>query len=149
MTEFGVCALCKEDGTCLTSECETILTSSDAYFVSWSYGDSNFYTINGSLNNAIIKLFSRVYPQSTSGIPISLQYDADNLIFKYSYEHNPSISQPTEIYIPEFLYKNGFQVRVSEHLKYDFDNNSHLLIAINDNWKEPFNATIVVQIVNL
>jgi endoglycosylceramidase len=148
LTEFGVCALCKEDGTCLTSECETILTSSDAYFTSWSYGDSNFYTANGSLNNPIIKLFSRIYPKSTSGKPISLVYNANTLLFNYSYEHNPSINQPTEIYVPEFLYKNRFQVTVSDHLKYDFDNSSHLLISVDDNWSKPFNATIVIQILN-
>jgi hypothetical protein len=132
----------------LTSECETILTSSDAYFTSWSYGDSNFYTANGSLNNPIINLFSRIYPKSTSGKPISLLYDPQILLFNYYYEHNPAINQPTEIYLPEFLYKKGFQVTVSDHLKYEFDNNSHLLIRVDDNWSKPFNATIVIQILN-
>lgn len=149
LTEFGVCALCYDNGTCLTSECETILESSDQYFMSWSYGDSNFYTIDGNFNYPIINIFARVYPQSTSGKPISLFYDPKSLLFSYKYEHDPSINEPTEIYIPKFLYSTEFQVTVSEHLQYYFDNKTLLLlITVSDMWKEPFQASIIVQKAN-
>jgi endoglycosylceramidase len=145
LTEFGVCAFGMTNGTLITTECEYILDASDVYFQSWAYWDSNFYTGDGGINYPIIDIFSRVYPQSTSGIPLNLYYNTTTAIFIYEYEHDPAIVEATEIFIPEHVYPNGFQVSVSDHLKYEF-NHHVLFVSILDNnmMMQPFDAKIMV-----
>ena len=145
LTEFGVCAFGMDNGTIDTTECQYILESSDEYFMSWTYWDSNFYTDSG-INYPIINIFSRVYPQSTAGTPIGYQYNTKSLVFIYEYNHDPSILEPTEIFIPDFLYPNGFNATVSDHLTSTYDKGNHILIVTLDgDWNQEFTATITIQ----
>jgi endoglycosylceramidase len=139
LTEFGVCAFPTDNGTVVTSECEYVLNAADDYLVSWTYWDSNFY------ETAIINIFSRVYPQSTSGTPISIHYNTTSLVFIYEYDHNPAIVEPTEIFIPQFLYPNGFNITLSEHLISTFDKgNNLLLVTLDSGWNQEFTARIII-----
>ena len=147
LTEFGVCAFSMDNGTLDTTECEYVLDSADQYFTSWSYWNSKtFYSEDGqNINYPIINIFSRVYPQSTAGTPTSLYYNTTTLIFIYEYEHDPSIGTPTQIYVPDFLYKNGFQVSVSNHLKYSLDKINHLvLVTLESSWNQALDAKIMI-----
>ena len=123
LTEFGVCSFSKNNGTLDTTECEYVLNSADQYFSSWTYWDSNFYV------NGIINIFSRVYPQSTSGKPIYLFYNPKSLLFIYEFEQNPTITEPTEIYVPEFLYPRGFHIFLSNNLVYELDRMNNLVLV--------------------
>ena len=144
LTEFGVCAFGMDNGTIDTTECKYILDAADEYFMPWTYWDSNFYS-NGDVNYPIISIFSRVYPQSTSGTPTSLFYNSTSLSFVYEYLHDPTIQAPTEIYIPDFLYTKGFQVSVSSHLNYELDKENHLLlVSLESGWNQPLDAKVIV-----
>ena len=147
LTEFGVCAFSMDNGTLVTTECEYVLDSSDQYFTSWSYWNSKtFYTEDGETTNyQVIKIFSRVYPQSTAGTPSMLYYNTKTLTFIYEYKHDPKIKEPTEIYVPDFLYLNGFLVSVSNHLNYTIDKDNRLvLVTLDDSWNETLDAKIMI-----
>ena len=149
LTEFGVCAFNTSNGTLITTECQYVLDISDQYFVSWSYWNSKtFYNADGSVNYPIINIFSRVYPHSTSGTPVNLYYNTTTLLFIYEYVHDPIIQAPTEIFIPDFLYPKGFHVSVSNHLKYNFDKKTRLLLVTDDGTlNHPINAIVMVKLI--
>ena len=100
----------------------------------------NFYEI------PIINIFSRVYPQSTAGKPISIYYNTISHVFIYEYDHDPTILEPTEIFIPQFLYSNGFNTTLSDHLISTFDKgNSLLLVTLDSEWAQHFMARIMIE----
>jgi endoglycosylceramidase len=139
LTEFGVCAFPTDNRTLITTECEYVLDTSDQYFTSWTYWDSNFY------DYPIINVFSRVYPQSTAGIPIRLFYNSNSKVFIYEYIHDSTIKEPTEIYVPNFLYSNGYEVSVSNHLNYKIDKDNNLLLVTPDNdWIKKLEVKVMI-----
>ncbi|KPL82439.1 hypothetical protein SE15_09785 [Thermanaerothrix daxensis] len=56
----------------------------------------------------------RPYPMKTTGEPLSLKFDYRTGQFDYVFRHIPGLEAPTEIFIPNFHYPHGFDVRVSD-----------------------------------
>jgi hypothetical protein len=56
----------------------------------------------------------RPYPTATAGEPIRLTFNMRRRIFEYRFRHDPAISAPTEIFLPEVQYPCGCQVEVSD-----------------------------------
>ena len=68
----------------------------------------------------------RPYPIATAGRPISLQFDLRRKRMVYTFEHNPTISAPTELYIPTLHYPHGVQVEAHQG-RFEYDAlNQHL-----------------------
>jgi endoglycosylceramidase len=130
LTEFGTCIVNNENGIQDYQECENVLEYTDKYMESWTYWNANFYRdIDGQPNMGLLNTMSRVYPMSTSGMPISMSYDTITKFFFYNYWHDLKIEQPTEVFIPDHAYEsNLFQVSASAHLKWSFDMNNRLLL---------------------
>lgn len=146
LTEFGVCGYAKSNGSLDTTECEYILDASDENFMSWTYWDSNFYHDDGSIQDDIITKFCRVYPQATSGKPIHLYYNATSRVFIYEFEPDSTIVAPTEIVVPAYLYPNGFNVTVSDQLKWTFDQqNNILMVTLTDKISDSTNAKVIIE----
>jgi hypothetical protein len=121
------------------TECEYVLDKSDQYFTSWTYWVSNFY------DYPIINVFSRVYPQSTAGIPIRLLYNSNSKVFINEYIHDSTIKELTEIYVPDFLYLNGYLVSVSNHLNYKIDKDNNLvLVTIDNDWIKKLEVNVMI-----
>lgn len=113
------------------------MNGADEHFVPWTYWDSNFYDDQFKIIPEFINVFSRAYPMATNGIPISLNYNSTTKYFTYTYDLNMSSKEQaqlnTEIFVPIDMYPNGFDVNVSDNLKWSFDSNSsRLLITIKD-----------------
>ena len=107
LTEFGAC-----DPSDITSECASVLSNADKYFQSWTdYTYAQDETLD--FNSNWTKIYSRTYPQSTAGIPISLYYNTTTKYFKYCFEINININKPTEIYFTSFN-----KINVSDNLNY-------------------------------
>jgi hypothetical protein len=121
------------------TECEYVLDKSDQYFTSWTYWVSNFY------DYPIINVFSRVYPQSTAGIPIRLLYNSNSKVFINEYIHDSTIKELTEIYVPDFLYLNGYLVPVSNLLNYKIDKDNNLvLVTIDNDWIKKLEVNVMI-----
>ncbi len=73
----------------------------------------------------------------TNGIPIDLNYNTVTKDFTFSYELNLNTinhaSSPTEIMVPSHVYPNGFEVILSEHLKWSYDESNYIVsIYLNE-----------------
>ena len=147
LTEFGVCAFGMGNGTYNTDECAYILDAADNYMESWTYWDSDFYDGNYQINYQLVDLFSRVYPMSTAGIPSGFFYNTTTKIFIYQYTVDPTIQQPTEIFIPEYAYPDhSFQVSASNHLQWSYDKDESVVsITLEAGWTQPFLAKVMIM----
>jgi hypothetical protein len=78
----------------------------------------------------LVNVFSRVYPKSTNGIPINLSFNTTTKDFVYTFDVEiGSNDNPTEIFIPYHTYPFGFEVIVSDHLKWSFHKEDSLLLV--------------------
>jgi hypothetical protein len=121
-----------------TYECEAVLNANDKYLQSWAYWDSAFYDRQTDEPiYQLIDIFSRVYPLVTNGISTYLFYNTTTKDFKLSYRLNATTiyqaSLPTEIVIPPHVYPSGFDVSLSDNLKWSYDESNYkVLIYLND-----------------
>lgn len=132
LTEFGVCSFSAEDPSdpkrLNTEECEVLLDHCDNFFTSWAYWDSKFYYDDLQINEQLVQVFSRVYPRVTNGIPLSLSYNFTTGRFSFTFElnlNNPGLN--TEIFIPDHVYPNGFEVMTNPELTFKFDSFKRVL----------------------
>lgn len=56
----------------------------------------------------------RPYPRATAGTPLRLSFDIHRRTFLYEFERDPEIQAPTEIFVPNYHYPNGYEVTVSD-----------------------------------
>jgi hypothetical protein len=59
------------------------------------------------------KAFSRPFPISTTGVPISISFDIEKSLFKYSFKKNENGIPSCVIFIPEVHYPNGIKVIIN------------------------------------
>ena len=56
----------------------------------------------------------RPYPRATAGEPLKLSFDYRRRIFQYEFRHCSDIHTPTEFFIPDFQYPDGYNVWVTD-----------------------------------
>lgn len=61
-----------------------------------------------------ISAFARPYPLATAGTPLALSFDLQRRLFNFQFRHDPAISEPTILFVPNVQYPNGCQVWVSD-----------------------------------
>lgn len=69
----------------------------------------------------------RPYPIATSGELIKSSFNPFLRVFKLIFKHDPTISAPTEVYIPNYHYPHGYSVRVSDG-RYEIQRSNQLLL---------------------
>ena len=69
--------------------------------------DSDLTTLKAGKADLLV----RPYPQATAGIPLQLAFDPQTKVFAYRYAPRPATA-PTEIFVPDRHYPNGFDVTV-------------------------------------
>jgi hypothetical protein len=74
----------------------------------------------------------RPYPKATAGELIKSNFNPRTRVFTLVFRHDPGISAPTEIYIPNFQYPHGFSVRVSDG-RYEIQRSEQTLLY----WPNP------------
>jgi hypothetical protein len=74
----------------------------------------------------------RPYPIATSGELIKSSFNPFSHVFKMIFKHDPAISAPTEVYIPNYHYPHGYFVRVSDG-SYEIKRSNQLLLY----WPDP------------
>ena len=56
----------------------------------------------------------RPYPRAVAGEPLRMDFDIRRGIFEIEFRHDPRVTAPTEIFVPNYQYPNGYEVEVSD-----------------------------------
>ncbi len=56
----------------------------------------------------------RPYALATAGEPLSMSFDYRHRLFRFSFRHGASVSEPSEFYVPNLQYPKGYRVSVSD-----------------------------------
>jgi hypothetical protein len=74
----------------------------------------------------------RPYPLATAGELIKSNFNPHTRVFKLVFQHDPSVSAPSEIYIPNYQYPRGFSVQSSDG-RYEIHRSQQTLLY----WPDP------------
>jgi hypothetical protein len=69
----------------------------------------------------------RPYACRVAGKPLEMAFDLKRRIFDFAFQHDPTVTAPTEIYVPEFHYPGGYEVEISDG-EYQIDRTAQALI---------------------
>ena len=56
----------------------------------------------------------RPYARKVAGEPLRMRFDPRSRVFEFEFRHDPAVSAPTEIFVPETQYPDGCAVEVSD-----------------------------------
>merc|ERR1712227_1025544 len=148
LTEFGQCTPYFDHPDYEGSiECNFVLGEADKHLQSWTYWDTAsggiFWDNDQNVNYEAVKVFSRPYPQATAGTPLSLSYDIESRRMEFSFLPNLQIILPTEIFIPDIVYTEGFRVIASPHLTWQPNPLNKRKIVVTAYREDMANITIV------
>jgi hypothetical protein len=74
----------------------------------------------------------RPYAQKVAGEPLRMSFDIASRRFEFEFHHDPQVSAPTEIYLPDFQYPYGCSVTVSDG-SYTLEPGSQTLVYRHSN----------------
>ncbi len=69
----------------------------------------------------------RPYARKVAGKPLRMSFDMRRRRFEFEFEHDETIAAPTELYVPNYQYPDGFEVTVSDG-EYEADREAQTLI---------------------
>lgn len=61
-----------------------------------------------------LKAIVRPYARKIAGEPLQMRFDMATRIFELEFRHDPAVSAPTEIFVPDYQYSNGYTVELSD-----------------------------------
>ncbi|CAF0900617.1 unnamed protein product [Rotaria sordida] len=136
LTEFGGC----EDSPTCDEQLDWGLDAADEFLQSWAFW-------GGLLGDVpAIKRLSRVYARAIAGKPLAMQYIASQRVFYLSYYIDPTIKQPTEIYISPIQYpQQSYNITVNRALKWKIDqtNTNIILVEPNEQFVKSKNQAVI------
>lgn len=114
----------------------------------WNQEDLSIYSIDqvnnqNSLTNGAraIKGWCRPYARFIQGIPLKMNFNLKSGLFIFTFKVDPSINKPTEIFLPNIQYPNGFQLnKIDADIEQD---NTNQLIRLMSNKEQ-----IITLIIN-
>jgi hypothetical protein len=56
----------------------------------------------------------RPYARATAGMPLRMEFDIRRRRFEFEFRHDTNCTAPTEFFIPDYQYPNGYRVTVSD-----------------------------------
>ncbi len=56
----------------------------------------------------------RPYARKIAGEPLRMSFDLESKTFELEFRHDPAATGPTEIFVPDYQYPNGYTVEVSD-----------------------------------
>jgi hypothetical protein len=87
----------------------------------WNDEDLSIYSADQRINprdinsgGRALEAVVRPYPVATAGELLKANFNPRTRVFKLVFRHDPEISAPTEVYLPNYQYPHGFSVRVSD-----------------------------------
>ncbi len=82
----------------------------------------------GDLNSGgrALEAVVRPYARRVAGEPLEMAFDLKRRAFTLTFRHDPAVSAPTEVYVPNFQYPDGCLVKVSDGA-YELDQEAQVL----------------------
>jgi len=68
----------------------------------------------------------RPYARKVAGEPLRMAFDIKHRLFEFEFRHDPKVAAPTEIFVPNYQYPDGYVVEVSDGT-YEVDRDSQTL----------------------
>lgn len=116
--EFGVSPSSEGFDRFLT-EALGMLDRNQWHWTYWSNDKGGWSPTNGDgTETPICNHLVRAFPKATAGRIKSFSYEPVSKVFEMTYVNNPSITQPTEIFIPERHYPNGYNLEILSKNEY-------------------------------
>jgi len=56
----------------------------------------------------------RPYAARVAGVPLKMSFDLRRRVFEFEFQHDPSVTAPTEIFVPNYQYPEGYDVELSD-----------------------------------
>ena len=69
----------------------------------------------------------RPYARATAGEPLRMSFDVRRRAFTFAFRHDPRVTAPTEVFVPNYQYPQGCRVQVSDGM-YQVDREEQVLI---------------------
>ncbi len=112
--------------------------NTNEYGDNWNEEDNSIFSRDQQADPAdinsggrAIEGFCRPYAVRTTGTPLAMSFDLKRRHFVYSFEADPAIAEPTELYIPRVQYPRGYAVALSGG-EYKKDEAAQLLLITVD-----------------
>lgn len=67
-----------------------------------------------------LRAIVRPYARKTAGEPLKMTFEMATRVFEFAYQPDAAISEPTEIFVPQYQYRRGYLVEV-EHARFESD----------------------------
>ena len=92
----------------------------------------------------MVQAFARVYARAVSGIPFLMNFDPSRKQFRLEWRLSVTIRQPTEVFVPQIHYPQGFRVYTYEGLRWTFDSNLSVLYVSNKAFRSTANVYLII-----
>jgi hypothetical protein len=85
----------------------------------WNDEDISVYSRDQETDASIhsggraLKGFVRPYPMATSGEPLHMAFDRHSKTFTFRYRNDPTITVPTILFLPSFVYEHNFALSIT------------------------------------
>ncbi|MFZ5917983.1 MAG: cellulase family glycosylhydrolase [Chloroflexota bacterium] len=73
----------------------------------------------------------RPYPRKVAGEPLRLSFDLKRRVFAFEFRHDPAVAVPTEIFVPNYQYPQGYRVEISDG-RVEMDREAQTLVYHHD-----------------
>jgi hypothetical protein len=69
----------------------------------------------------------RPYARAVAGEPLRMAFDIHRKVFEFEFRHDVTIAAPTELFVPNYQYPQGYAVEVSDG-SYDIDRERQVVV---------------------
>lgn len=77
----------------------------------------------------------RPFTKATAGEPLQMSFNITSKVYEFTFRHDPMVSAPTLIFIPEYHYPRGYDVIISDG-NYEIDPKEQILIYYHSQTRE-------------
>jgi endoglycosylceramidase len=109
MTEWGLCDPSLPSGLI---ECNDVMQLADQYAMSWTNWDwgAGYLQYGWQVVDAWVNAMVRPYVHAYAGMPIYTFFDVKSVVFFTNFTLDPSITEPTLLYVPEIHYGTSYKL---------------------------------------
>ena len=108
--------------------------NSNAHGDQWNDEDLSIFSrdqqddpLNINSGGRALEAVIRPYACATAGEPLRMSFNFRTKVFEFEFRHDPKVSAPTEFFIPNFQYPQGYRVEVSDGT-FESDRDAQILV---------------------
>lgn len=77
----------------------------------------------------------RPYARAAAGEPMRMAFDRDGKVFEFEFRHDAAITAPSELFVPDYQYPQGYTVEVSDG-SYEIDRERQVVVYHHSGTRE-------------